>query len=119
MGQCGCGDYHPEFQFPGPDGSVYTLEIYDSCRYCETPMGVVVTHHRKLTDENDDYAVRELPLLPFTDLGDSLSASVPLVDPNCLLKVMEIEVEGCDVLMTSEVVGFIQDAMRATRSEGS
>lgn len=118
MGQCGCGDYRPNVKFPGPDGSTYTLEIHDSCRYCETPFGVVITRHPELTDENDDYLVRELPDVDFMKVDDAAAAHFALLDPNLLRKKLEdVDLIATDRLQPNEAVDLLQEVMIATRKQ--
>lgn len=65
MGQCGCGDFHPQFTLPGPDGSVYALELFTGCHDCRAPPGVVVA---RLSGEQLDVweveHIKELELRP-------------------------------------------------------
>lgn len=67
MGACGCGDYQPMFRFPGPDGTVYALEVYAGCGDCATGPGVMI--HRHGEEGRRDWDVDHLPELPFHDLG--------------------------------------------------
>lgn len=67
MGACGCGDYQPMFQFPGPDGVVYALEFYTGCEDCGEGPGVVI--HRHGAEGRRTWGVDDLPELPFHDLG--------------------------------------------------
>ena len=42
MGQCGCGDFQPDFKFKGPEGITYVVQMYPSCDYCDNPAGVII-----------------------------------------------------------------------------
>jgi len=47
MCECGCGEFVPFAQFPGPEGIVYALGIYPPCdNGCDTPAGVVLSRFR-------------------------------------------------------------------------
>ncbi len=80
MGQCGCGDYQGEFQFPGPGGSIYSLEVYPGCDYCDQGPGIVI--HRHVSEDGKvNWGVREQFALPFREFGDGDGeAAVPILD---------------------------------------
>ena len=65
MGACGCGDFRPFAQMPGPEGAVYAVEFYPGCDDCEVPIGFIV--HRFTEAEAATWDVLELPQLPFDD----------------------------------------------------
>ncbi len=44
MGMCGCSAIPADYVLPGPDGSVYTVHLYQPCSYCENPGGIVLAH---------------------------------------------------------------------------
>jgi hypothetical protein len=65
MGQCGCSDTNPLYRFPGPDGVHYGIEIYPSCHYCVTPVGVTI--YRFDNDGAREWLeyVDEAPFMPY------------------------------------------------------
>jgi hypothetical protein len=68
MGECGCKNFHPDYGLPGPDGSVYALQIDPGCPYCdEHRVGVVV---QKLSGEAvEDWDAKHLPKFPIRPIG--------------------------------------------------
>lgn len=44
MGECGCGDGFGMWQLPGPEGTVYTFDLYYGCAGCANAVGI--TLHR-------------------------------------------------------------------------
>ena len=84
MGACGCGDYQGEFQFPGPDGSIYSLAIYPGCDDCDQGPGIVI--HRHVTEQGKvSWGARDQLALPFHEFGDGDGeAAVPILDLDAL-----------------------------------
>lgn len=82
MGQCGCRDFHPNFALPGPDGSVYCLQIDPGCPDCDAHQtGLVV---QKLSgDEVRDWDANHLPVLELkpVDGADFQERTILIVDP--------------------------------------
>lgn len=70
MGQCGCCDFQPDYQFPGPDGSIYTLTIDTGCSDCDRPDHGIVIH--KLSGiAMEEWDVKSSPPLPGAILDES------------------------------------------------
>ena len=88
MGECGCGNFSAQYQLPGPDGTVYAIQKYEACDYCDTPHGVVV--HRFSPEGAKTWGADELPLLPFHQMHgrdfDGQTAAIPVVHPGALWK---------------------------------
>ncbi len=88
MGQCGCGGFTPQYQFPGPKGLTYAIQISPPCSDCLTPVGVIV--YRLSQTEVTMMATKDLPLLPFH--GETFGeAALPIVYPEQVLKEMRSE----------------------------
>ena len=96
MGQCGCGDTTPDYQFPGPDGVIYAIQIYQSCHDCQSPAGVEIYRFDPNSEDTEDW-VRGVPELdfmgyPHDDTRDA-QAFISVLDPEhmvaALVKVAE------------------------------
>lgn len=78
MGACGCGDYSADYQFPGPDGTVYALALFAGCGDCGLGPGVII--HRHGGRSRDDWDVDHLPEAPFREVDtDYAELAVPLL----------------------------------------
>jgi hypothetical protein len=77
MGECGCGGSFGDFHFPGPDGTLYTLEVYEGCETCETPLGVALSRYTKHAPSGDLACVEALPEAPW-NIRDEVP--LPLLD---------------------------------------
>lgn len=94
MGQCGCSDTEPDFQFPGPDGITYAIQIYPSCHYCNTPAGVDV--YRMTAEDVEIWlnGVEQAPFVPYSaDNPSSAQLAIPVLDPASLAKVLNEDVD--------------------------
>ncbi len=74
MGSCGCMNFNPDAQFPGPDGSVYTIQIYRPCDYCETPLGIDI--QRIDAEGQEMWDTEGLPQLKFEQIDEGLHAAL-------------------------------------------
>lgn len=90
MGQCGCGDFYPDFKLPGPDGILYAIQLYRGCHECHTPVGVIVS--RLKGDEIETWDAQELPDLEFNEISESYhEALLPVVEPTVVAKHLDLE----------------------------
>ena len=64
MGACGCGDGFGDFKFPGPDGSVYTVQFYPGCEYCDGPAGIVLNRYTGKDDGIGRAVAEDCPDVP-------------------------------------------------------
>lgn len=91
MGECGCGDGFGMWQFPGPEGTVYTFDLYYGCAGCANAVGI--TLHRYQGEAAEDCPVAGVDAMPWrtpgparldgTDWGYSC-CTPPLIDPETL-----------------------------------
>lgn len=92
MGQCGCGDFKPNFKLPGPNGSVYCIELFSGCHDCRAPAGVVI---EKLSGEElITWDVQTIPTAQLVNLGksdDHQTRAWALVDVEALAKYIGFE----------------------------
>lgn len=96
MGTCGCGDFYPDFKFEGPDGSLYTLQIYRGCEGCQTPMGVIIS--RLDGDEIEEWEAQHLPELPFHELSKTYRETVvEVTDPMKVAKYLDLDHDRTEV----------------------
>lgn len=80
MGACGCGDYSADYQFPGPDGTVYALALFAGCADCDLGPGVII--HRHGEQSRRDWDVDHLPQAPFIEVDrDYAELAVPMLSP--------------------------------------
>lgn len=85
MGQCGCSDTEPMYQFPGPDGVTYGIQIYPSCHYCSAPAGVEL--YRFGVGEAAVWldGVPEAPFRPYSATSPvDADLAIPVLDPEHL-----------------------------------
>jgi len=120
MGACGCGDFHGEYQFPGPGDVVYAIGLYPSCKYCDTPAGV--TLYRFDNGDHEMFDVQHIPPMEFTDYG---AAFINVLGRDHLRSVIMGVLEGhkpdlgtidnaeADVL-TDEILDQLPSIVRAT-----
>jgi hypothetical protein len=90
MGECGCCDPTWLYQFPGPDGVVYLLDIHSGCSYCHTPASVNIYRLGREAQEDylgDQSGSQSPPELEFYDIGDFDIASIPVLDPDILERI--------------------------------
>ena len=100
MGQCGCGDFHPQFKLPGPEGSFYALQLYTGCLDCRTPAGIIVAKLKG--DEVDEWDVKHIPDLTWTGSKqepepDYQERALALVDIEKLAKYLGLEDDDIEV----------------------
>lgn len=97
MGECGCGDFDSQYKLAGPEGVTYSINIYSSCHYCNTPVAVDIYRHSAQGVE--EWGVNELPDLPIHGYGAVLKGEEPkeeidglgtivVLDPDVLTKVL-------------------------------
>lgn len=103
MGQCGCGDFYPQFTLPGPDGSVYALQLFNGCHDCRAPAGIVIN---KLSGEQlDMWEIEHIPKLELRPTPDH--------KPDCEFR------EAClvtvDVEKLAKYIGFEDDLVEVYR----
>lgn len=128
MGECGCGSNAPDFQFDGPDGVKYAVELYRGCNYCSTPVGIVI--YRFTDPESIEMFLDGVPELPVINYGTKDYPSVdgeatfPIVDAEQLLKSLKKHVtEAQDLdpvasledLEENDVHYVLQEAIGETR----
>ena len=123
MGACGCSDGIGVAKFPGPNGSVYTIDFHDGCRYCDTPAGIDI--RRFSAADAREWGVNELPDAPMfsyragkRDPGDdSAMMGCPVVHPRLLVRALDkhagTDLDGLD----AEVREAVEDAARSSRRE--
>ena len=90
MGACGCGDFHGDFQFPGPDEITYVLCVYPGCSHCDTPAGIVL--YAMDDDDCTQWDVASIPVLDVRDVGTLIA----VVHPQ---KIMESVSEGVEAYL--------------------
>ncbi|MDX1527023.1 MAG: hypothetical protein R3337_00260 [Gammaproteobacteria bacterium] len=118
MGECGCGNTHPDFRFPGPPGVVYGVQFYQGCRDCDTPAGVIFYRW----DENDDAewfeGVPELPFRPFSD-GVHADYALAVVGSERLVTALQKHLGGepVDEYVGREVHDALEEAIQLTRQQ--
>lgn len=96
MGECGCGNFYPEFKFPGPDGSVYALQVYRGCEGCQTPVGVIIS--RLTGEEIEEWDVEHLPELPFHDISENYREYlVQVADPMKVAQHLDLDHDRIEV----------------------
>lgn len=94
MGQCGCGDFDPDFKFKGPGDIVYVLQVYPSCDYCQTPAGVII--YAFAPDDQKLWRCDRIREVKIQDIGTAFG----IVDPAVLAKKLErtgFDIEGVEV----------------------
>ena len=78
---CGCSSQAKDFQFPGPNKSIYVLSLYAGCQECDSGPFVAVVHYQNkkvFLLEHDE----NLPLLDFIKESEGCkSFGTPIVDP--------------------------------------
>lgn len=91
MGQCGCGDFLPQFKIPGPGRSLYTLQVYMPCDYCQTPAGVIVSRLDG-PEEIESWDAQHLPDLPFNAVSNRHHEKfLGVADPKAIAKHLDLE----------------------------
>lgn len=105
MGQCGCGDFAAQHKIPGPDGTVYSVQVYDSCSECQTPAGVILTKHD--AESREMWDVDHLPDLREDGYG---GYTIPVLHPKDLVKTM-LAWAGPGIEEDYAADGLIQDAV--------
>lgn len=91
MGQCGCGDFYPDFKLPGPDGALYAIQLYRGCHECQTPVGVIITR-LKGAEEIEDWEAQHAPDLAFNEISEGLQeVLLPIVEPTTVAKHLDLE----------------------------
>lgn len=88
MGQCGCGDFKASWKLQGPGNTLYAIEIYNGCRDCETPVGLVVYRMTRKGDEFFYDETAKLPELPMraygSDKNGDAQSAIRVLDPRVL-----------------------------------
>jgi hypothetical protein len=100
MGSCGCGDDIEEFQFPGPDGSVYTIGRWVGCEQCH---GTAVVLCRLEPDEQ-----RGIDLVPPAPAAWHGGHVLPLIDVDRLRRLL---VERCTFGLDDDDYRTLDDAL--------
>lgn len=135
MGQCGCGDFNPDFSLPGPDGTVYAFQIWKGCRYCDVhqiQLRVTRLQGDSVTDWEAD-TIEKLEFHPVDDGGNFADVSVLLLDPNVLGKAIRTSVKSLydespetlqelledDSISEEEFLGMIQEDVDNVLNETS
>lgn len=110
MGSCGCGDGFGDFHFPGPGGTVYTLQVYRGCPDCETPLGVFLSRYKPEGAASLEWEeALESPPAPWNDRNE---VPVAILDPEALRKVL-CEYLGADLGLNREDLEItLEDAFR-------
>jgi len=85
---------------------VYSIQIYGSCRDCQTPAGIIFTKH-DTEEDREIWDVDHLPELPDDGYG---RCYIPMLDPAVLVTKLR-EWGGPDVNDDYDVDGFVQDAV--------
>ena len=74
MCECGCGEFHADFKMPGPNGTVYLLQVYPSCdNGCDMPAGVRIMKikpEREWAGLSDIECAEEAEFFDVGGLGD-------------------------------------------------
>jgi hypothetical protein len=119
MGSCGCGDFHGDWQFPGPGRDTYVLEVHPGCQDCGTAAGVML--YRFSPPEARTWGIdspqTRVPGLPV----DREGLGVPVLDPKVLAELMakwagpNVAEYDADGLVHDGVRACFEDAVRATR----
>lgn len=96
MGECGCSGFAPQFQMPGPNGTIYAIRVYPGCDYCDAPVGIDI-------DRLDEKAQREwmadglTPPLKFHPVCEGMeNAALPVVHPSILERRLAEYLIGAD-----------------------
>jgi hypothetical protein len=114
-------DFMPDAQFPGPDGSVYTVQIYMPCNYCETPLGVDI---QRVDPEGQELWLVDdsVPQLEFRGLDLGIAAALTnVVDPQRLKGLLkttlvdELEPDLLDVILDDFMREEFHKAVGAVR----
>lgn len=93
MGQCGCGDFYPQFKLPGPNGSIYAIELFSGCHDCRSPAGVSIV--RLSGEQLQEWEAEHIPLLEWAERsrlrGDGYKDRfLTLVDVEKLAKYLDL-----------------------------
>ena len=116
MGQCGCGDFYPHFQLPGPDGSVYTISLHQGCNDCETPAGVIIT--RLKGEALVDWDVKYLPQLHLRGYGFEPSPDEDLVDAHLAIVKPEVLRKHLNTKIPTNERDSFDDSLKDALDEG-
>lgn len=109
MGECGCGSFSPCALMDGPNGLTYVVEVYPSCRDCET--GASVRLHIMTAEDLAEWAIADLPKIEF--YGDAKVAWLPVLHPADLREKMEAFAKK-QKPGTYDYDGLVYDAVNAT-----
>ena len=108
MGECGCNEMQPTFRFRGPGKDKYVCEVYPSCTYCETPVGIVLYRF-----EPKDAKLWDIEFVPDKDISD-VGTMIPIIDLGILNKKVE-EYLGDDYgLRNSDWASILGDVINET-----
>lgn len=103
MGECGCGNFNADLQLPGPDGLTYIIQVYPSCTYCDTPIGLII--HRMTSEQVRSWDAEQLPE---PNWDDDNSTVVTILHPTVVLDVLR-KLAGSGKSDEYEIDGFLQD----------
>lgn len=83
MCECGCSNFAPDFQMPGPDGTIYAIRIYLSCETCDSPAGIDIDRLNATAVER--WMDCPAPALPFRSVDEGMEgAAIPILHPRVL-----------------------------------
>lgn len=94
MGACGCGEQNEVARFPGPDDTVYVLEIYPGCSGCDESPCIAINKLSKY--DMDFYDLNDLSQLKFREdgIGVAVSTISGVNLRNGLVDVFKVEFEN-------------------------
>ncbi len=110
MGQCGCGDFHGDFKFKGPDGITYVLDVYPSCDYCNTPAGIIL--YAMGSDDCKIWGVDHIPEIEILDIG----TCVAVIDPADLIKKADKLIGGFEGIESDFHHAFINAVHKSIKN---
>lgn len=83
MGECVCCAFNAILKFRGPRGITYVLDIYPSCSYCDTPLGIILyAFDKKACDDWDVDHVTEI------EIDKEEGTCIPILHPEDMKKLM-------------------------------
>ncbi len=113
MGECGCAAYDGMFRFPGPRGITYVLEIYTSCRECDTPVSI-----RLYAMNKENQRIWDVDSLPLVEIDKDEGTCVPILHPEDLIKQMQSHLFDDDEDGRDECRDSVDDSFRDAVLEG-
>ena len=114
MGACGCGVPAPQWRLPTIENAPeYAIEVHNGCKYCETPVGVILYEINQSNPMTKDWDT--LPLLEFNECHES---AIAVISPNALMTALKDESPESEYLLTTEDLSRILNrAQNLTRLE--